>query len=248
MSGFHDHFSTVSLDYQRYRPVYPAILFAELAALAPEKHLAWDCGAGSGQATTGLLEHFAMVLASDASTSQIQSCRVPGAWRFCALAEAAPLADQCVDLITVAQAVHWFDLDRFYAEVRRVLKPGGVLAVWTYRLMNSTPELDEIIFRLYSETLGQDWPEQRRLVEGGYADLPFPFEEVSLPQRHMSAHWDLDAVMGYLATWSAVGRYQKRTGKDPLPCVRDELLRRWPEGLARVHISWPVAMRAGRLK
>ena len=248
MAGFHDHFSGVSRDYQRYRPAYPPSLFSQLAALTPVHELAWDCAAGSGQAVPGLQNHFSSVVASDASLAQIQTCRVPGVHRFCSLAEAVPLGDNSVDLITVAQAAHWFDLERFYTEARRVLRPGGVLAIWTYKLLQSTPEVEEVVFRLHGETLGGDWPAQRQLVENGYRDLPFPFKELTLSPEYMSAQWGLQSLMGYLATWSAVGRYRKRTGMDPLHGVGEELERCWPRGQAKIQITWPVAMRVGRVE
>ena len=247
MSGFSDHFSDVARNYQSFRPHYSPGMFQLLAGLVPARKRAWDCGAGGGQAARGLLDHFDQVIASDASLAQILTCRNPGLDRLCCLAEAVPLADQSVDLVTVAQALHWFDLDRFYPEVRRVLRPGGVIAVWTYQLLSISPEMDPLLGRLHTRTLGADWPPERAMVEQAYADLAFPFEELSLAAPTMWADWDLKTVMGYLSTWSAVSRYRVRVGRDPLPAVERELSEYWPSDSRTLPVTWQVAMRVGRV-
>lgn len=247
MSGFSDHFSGVARNYQSFRPHYSPGLFQLLADLVPASKRAWDCGAGGGQAARGLLAHFDQVIATDASFEQIRTCRHPGLDSMCCLAEAVPLADHCVDLVTVAQALHWFDLDRFYPEVRRVLKPGGVIAVWTYQLLSISPEMDPLLRRLHTQTLGADWPPERALVEQGYANLPFPFEELSLVAPAMRADWDLKTVMGYLSTWSSVSRYRARVGEDPLPPVEAALSEYWPANVRQLPVTWQLAMRVGRV-
>jgi len=247
MSGFSDHFSGVARDYQSFRPHYSPQLFQLLADLAPARERAWDCGAGSGQAARGLLDHFDHVIASDASYEQIRSCRNSGLDCLCCLAEAVPLADHSVDLVTVAQALHWFKLDRFYPEVKRILRPGGVIAVWTYQLLSISPEMDPLLRRLHTQILGADWPPERAMVEQGYANLGFPFTELSLAAPTMWANWDLRTVMGYLSTWSAVSRYRLRVGRDPLPEVERALTERWPSDVQKLPVTWQLAMRVGRV-
>ncbi len=180
---FKDHFSDQSGDYLRYRPSYPDALFAYLAEISPTRHLAWDCATGSGQAAQGLSAHFEKVIATDASAAQIDSA-IPTAnvhYRV-ASAESSGLPDHSVDLVTVAQALHWLDLERFYDEVRRVLKPGGLLAVWSYNLLRTDSAIDAQVDAFYSRTVGPYWPPERRWIENGYRDLPFPFPEMAPPR------------------------------------------------------------------
>ena len=248
MSNATDHFSSLAEGYSKYRPGYPPALFERLAALAPGTGLAWDCGCGSGQAAAGLAAHFQQVVATDISLPQLlRAGPGRGVHYLCCRAEAPALADQCVDLVCVAQALHWFDLPDFYAQVRRVLRPGGVLAAWTYQLFSLNRELDPVIGRFYGETLARDWPLQRAHVDNGYRDLPFPFAALAPPLSSLELEWNLEQVLGYLGTWSAVDRYRKRTGDDPLRQVAADLARAWPEGRGRIRVTWPVAMRLGRV-
>ena len=172
-------FGAVAAHYAAFRPTYPAALFAWLAAESPGRTLAWDCATGSGQAALALAEHFEQVVATDVSAEQLAHAgRHPRVRYARAPAEASPLDDASADLVTVAQALQWFDLDAFFAEVDRVLRPGGLLAAWTYLLFETSPEVDAIILRYYRETLGPYWAWERRLVEEGYASVAFPFEAV----------------------------------------------------------------------
>lgn len=247
---FHDHFSGVAAKYADYRPHYPAELFAWLASQVPEagRAAAWDCATGNGQAAEGLARHFAWVTATDASAEQIASAapRERVAYKV-APAEDSGLAAESVALVTVAQALHWFPLDRFYREADRVLRPGGVLAVWTYGTNAVEGDaVNEAVQAFYGGTLDADWPPQRRLVESGYRTLTFPFQEMEAPVFAMRTEWTLDQLLGYFSTWSAVSRYINRTGQNPLPALRETLLPLWGEAEAPRTVTWPLAMRVSR--
>ena len=244
---FKDHFSRQAADYGRFRPRYPLELFTHLQGLCPGRDWAWDCATGSGQAARALAPHFTHVVASDASAAQIsQAVSVSNVQYVLAAAEQPPLANVCLDLVVVAQALHWFDLERFYAEVHRVLKPGGVLAVWSYSLLRSTPQLDLLIDRLYNDVLGPYWPEERRVVERGYASLSFPFEEIAAPEFFMTATWTVDDLLGYLGTWSAAVRYREATGRDAVADIAPLLGAAWTPAGGSAVVHWPLSVRIGR--
>lgn len=246
-SSFSDHYSSVADTYARFRPRYPPELFAWLAALSAGRALAWDCATGNGQAATGLVEHFGRVAASDASLAQVaRAARHPRCAPRAALAEASALPDASADLVTVAQALHWFDLDRFWPEVRRVLRPGGLVAVWCYQLFSSTPAVDRVIAGFYRDVVGPYWPPERAILERGYGDVSFPFQEVPAPPFAMAADWDLAHLLGYLGTWSATRRFQARHGWDPREQIRDELTAAWG-GAASQRLRWPLLVRVGRM-
>ena len=244
---FKDHFSALADGYASFRPGYPSALFEELAREAPGRRLAWDCGTGSGQAARGLARCFARVVATDASAQQIRAARATRGVEFrVAPASASGLQDASVDLVLAAQAMHWFPLEAFFDEVRRVVKPGGVLAACCYGLMRISPAVDPVISRLYHQDLADHWPPERRYVDDGYAKLPFPFAELDLARREVRASWTLEQVMGYLGTWSALRRCHQATGTDPLAAATDELRSAWG-GRGAMEIRWPLAVRAGRI-
>jgi SAM-dependent methyltransferase len=223
---FKDHFSGHADRYGAFRPTYPSELFSYLASLSPAHDLAWDCATGNGQAALALIPFFGRVVATDASSRQVaQALPNERIEYLVATAERTPLPDASVNLVTVAQALHWFDLAAFYAEVKRVTRPGGILAAWCYELHEITPEVDLVISRLYFDILGDDWPPERRLVEEGYRTIPFSFDEIEPPRFSMVAQWDLDRLLGYLGTWSAVVRHRDRCGSDPLDQIRANLKR-----------------------
>lgn len=243
-----DHFSNVARAYAEYRPRYPGELFEFVSSLTPKHRRAWDCGAGSGQATEGLLPYYSNVVATDISRSQLGSA--PAADRLdrvAASGEHCPLGRATVDLVVVAQALHWIDRPAFYAEVRRVVAAGGAIVVWSYDLaMLGDPELDRAFRDFYDRTLGQYWPPERRLVDDRYRGIEFPFEETESPEFSMAADWTLDELLGYVGTWSAVNRYRASQGHDPAAMLVEQLEAGWPRGERR-RIRWPLTVRAGRL-
>jgi SAM-dependent methyltransferase len=246
--SFKDHFSGHADRYGAYRPSYPAALFEYLASLAPSHELAWDCATGNGQAAVALAPFFRRVVATDASARQIAEARAqPGVEYRVAPAERTDLADGSADLVTVAQALHWLDLPAFYAEVRRVCRPGAIVAVWTYQNCAVSPEVDAVVARLYDGILGDYWPPERKLVEQGYWTLAFPFEEIEAPTFPMVARWDLRRMFGYLDTWSSNQRYQARHGADPVDLVRDELAVAWGDADRERGVVWPFLLKVGRV-
>jgi ubiquinone/menaquinone biosynthesis C-methylase UbiE len=243
-----DHFSGHADRYEAFRPTYPDALFAYLSSLGTLRELAWDCATGNGQAAVALAPYFTTIIATDASQKQIDHARPCANVQYrVAPADGVPLADASVDLVTVAQALHWFDLPRFYDEVRRVARPGGLIAVWCYQLHTITPEVDAIVERYYADIVGADWPPERRLVEEGYRTLAFPFDEVAPPPFQMVHRWPLDQILGYLGSWSATQRYQKRTGADPLDLIRGELALAWGDPENTRDVTWPLHLRIGRV-
>lgn len=248
---FADHFATVAADYAAFRPRYPAELFAALAAAAPDRERAWDCATGSGQAALGLAEHFRVVVASDASAAQVARAAPHARVRYVvARAEASALADRSVALVTVAQALHWLDAERFHAEVRRVLRPDGVIAAWSYgRVRIDGGAIDELLDHFHDETVGPWWPPERRHVVSGYRTLPFPFAEIPLasPPLALAVRWTLAELLGYLGTWSAVARYRRERDDDPLGALAAALAPHWGDRSVRRTVSWPLAVRAGRV-
>jgi SAM-dependent methyltransferase len=260
--AFKDHFSHGSADYARGRPEYPEALFDFLANLPAARDAAWDCGTGTGQAARSLAARFRTVAATDASASQAAmaeretrsrasspaspAARPDRIVYAAAPAERVPLRDASIDLITVAQALHWFDFPAFFAESRRVLRPGGILAAWCYGNCSVTPAVDKAYARLYADIVGPYWPPERAHIENGYASIPFPFAPLPCPVFAMEARWDLEAFQAYLETWSAVKYYRKDKGADPMALVRGDLERAWGGGGERRLITWPLILKAGR--
>lgn len=246
---FKDHFSTCSNEYAAFRPTYPDALFAWLAGLCAQHDCAWDCATGSGQAAKGLAMFFRQVLATDASAEQIAHASGADNVSFrVAPAESSGLKERSVDLITVAQAAHWFDLPVFYAEASRVLKHGGVIALWGYGRLVLPGNLDKPFARFYHETVGPYWPPERGLIDDGYRSLVFPFDEIQPPDLYIEVAWSLPRLMAYVSTWSSVRRYQAARGSDPLPALESSLSRYWGKTGQPLALKWPLFVRAGLLK
>lgn len=246
--NFEDHFSQQAEVYAQFRPHYPTELFAYLAGLAPGRRLAWDCATGSGQAALGLVERFDRVIATDASAEQIARA-VPHEridYRV-EPAESTSLDTGSVDLVTAAVAVHWFDHDRFYQEVRRVLAPGGVIAVWTYHRPLITPEVDALLARLEDEILDSCWPERIHYLQAHYRTLPFPFDEISPPAFSIEVSWNLRQITGFINSWSAVRRCEAENGAHPMRTIWDDFTAAWGGEEAQHSIHWPLYLRVGRV-
>jgi hypothetical protein len=241
-----DHFSAIASAYAAARPTYPPALFDWLAEQAPARRCAWDCAAGNGQATLPLAERFTTVLATDASAAQLAEMPVrPNVRRLAAPAEASGMADASVDLITVAQALHWLPLAGFWDEARRVLVDQGLVAVWCYGIQRVEPAaVDGVVQRFYRDVVGSYWPPERRLVETGYATVDLPFEPVPAPAFEMAVDWRVEDFLAYVGTWSATNRYRAERGDDPVTALGRQLRPHWGGGSRRV--AWPLSLRVGR--
>lgn len=248
MSEFKDHFSSQSQGYSLFRPHYPDELYASVASYCKRHQLAWDCGCGTGQASHGLIRHFAKVIATDGSSAQIERAVADEKIEYrVATAEASGIAAATVDLVLVAQALHWFDFDRFYQEVERVGRPGGVLAAIAYGLMRIAPGIDSLIDRLYYDLLGSCWPPERAYIDNGYRSIPFPFPLLPLGNFEMSAEWSCEHCLGYLETWSAVQRYREQNSECPVALIAGDLRAAWGSPSARRRVCWPLYGKVGRI-
>ncbi|HEY5705415.1 MAG TPA: class I SAM-dependent methyltransferase [Terrimicrobiaceae bacterium] len=246
MGAFKDHFSGCAEAYSAYRPSYPKTLVDFLASTASGLDLALDCGCGSGQLAVLLAERFAKVVATDASASQIENAALNAKVEYrVAPAERSGLSDSSVDLITAAQAAHWFDLPRFYAEARRVARPHAAIALISYGVLDVEGEPNAIAQRFYREVLGPYWPPERRHVESAYRTFDFPFEEIETPPSSIETSWKLFDLIGYIDTWSAVRELEKRLGRGPVELFQAELARSWGDPEIHRRVRWPLALRVG---
>lgn len=241
-------FSSRASHYTRFRPDYPDALIAFVSSLAKQHRVAWDCATGNGQAATALAKHFDHVIGTDASPEQIREARSHANVEYrVASAEDSGLDTASADLVTVAQALHWFDQPRFYKEAKRVLVSEGAIAIWTY----GDPSLDHapsdaLLQRFNKGTMGQWWPKERGAVGAVFLDAEFPFREVVPPAFTLERSWTVAELAGYLRSWSAVARYQAaNNGQDPVAPFEVELARAWGSPDERHTIRWPITMRAG---
>ena len=246
-----DYFSKQSKAYQQFRPSYPQALFDFFESLLPDGAIIWDCAAGSGQASVHYSDKVACVVATDQSDKQLAHAPAhPRVHYAQSMAEVTPFPDHSVDMVTVAQALHWFDFDAFFREAKRVVRPGGVVAAWTYSFLDVTralgTEIDAAIRTFYYDVIGPHWPPERRFVDERYTTIPFPLAPIEAPQISIEVSWDLDGVMGYLATWSSVQRYKDAGFDDPLPEFRRMLEAVWPTDEVLGPVHWPLALKIGR--
>jgi len=240
----------VASDYAAFRPQYPAALFDWLASVCPRHDVAWDCACGSGQASVSLASHFDWVVGTDASSTQVASAEATARTGFVvAASEQTPLADNTVDLVAVAAALHWFVGETFFAEVRRVVRPGGVFAAWSYGMPNvDSDDVESVVNGFINGLLGPYWPPEIRMVLDGYAEINLPFEELAAPDFELQVEWPLGRFLGFARTWSAVGCYVEERGEDPVAKLADELGEVWHVGEGLLPIRYRLDLRVGRIR
>jgi len=244
---FVDHFSAAAAAYSRYRPNYPEALYERIDNDTEAHGRAWDCATGSGQALEPLIRRFDRIVASDASVAQLSGIIPhPKVLPVAARAECMPLATASMDLVTIAQALHWFATDDFYGELRRILRPHGTVAAWTYDLCRVDADVDRVMAHFYRASLGPYWPSDRRHVETAYATLPWPFREQSVERLTMAADWTVEQLLAYVGTWSAVQRMrQANRGRDPLASFATDLRAVWGD-VAQRRVTWPLTLKIAR--
>jgi SAM-dependent methyltransferase len=251
MSGpeFSDHFSAVAAHYASARPEYPQALFAWIARIAPANDRVWEAGCGSGQASRGLVAVFDQVFATDPSASQIAQAGQVDRVRFAVEpGERCSLADASVDAVCVAQALHWFDRNAFFAECARVLKPGGVLVAWGYQDIEVPESLRESV-GAFAARIRDAWPAERYLVDRAYADFAFPFDAIdsgALPVKQIVVDWPLMRLLEYFSSYSAVKRYREAHGVDPVAAHAWAIAEAWGDSSATRRLRWPLFVHARR--
>ncbi|HEX9979261.1 MAG TPA: class I SAM-dependent methyltransferase [Flavobacterium sp.] len=241
-----DYFSDVASDYASYRPHYPPEMIGYIVSFVDEKLKALDVATGNGQVAALLADHFKEVFATDISTAQLADAvqKVNIIYK-CESAEETGFPNNTFDLITVAQAIHWFDFDKFYKEVYRILKPKGIFAILGYDLLSTNPETDKIIRHYYNNILGDYWHPERRYLDEQYTTIPFPFDEIPVKRFRNEFIWSFEQLEGYFGTWSAGQNYKKKNCSNPFDLVRDELLDSWERNDKKV--AFPLLLRIGKL-
>jgi ubiquinone/menaquinone biosynthesis C-methylase UbiE len=242
-----DLFSTQANVYAAFRPTYPKELYDFIFSKLKTKHKAWDCATGNGQVAGYLASYFDEVYATDISQQQLNNAiKKKNILYSVSPAEKTTFEDQQFDLITVAQALHWFDREKFYDEAKRVGKPGSLLAIWGYALLYIQPDIDKIIMNFYNNVVGPYWDEARRLVEEEYRSLSFPFKEIESPKFDITSTWTLDHLAGYFESWSATQKYIKANGHNPVPEVLAQLEKVWKNG-DKKPVRFPVFLKLFRM-
>lgn len=248
--NFNDHFSKHADVYVKYRPGYPEQLYSFLASQVTSHDIALDCATGNGQAALGLAPYFNEVIATDASQAQLDRAFPHPKIKYrLAMAEKLPVPDASVDLLTIASGAHWFDLEQFYTEAKRVLRKDAVIALWVYHGWSSTSGLDRILHALEQNVVGDYWPKPLQKDIGTYyADMPFPFDEIVVPSFKMPLLVNRDWVIGYLRSWSATQRYIEANKSDPTQLIAKELDELFSEPNKTVDLAFKLIARAGRVK
>lgn len=241
-------FSGVAASYAAVRPGYPPQLFAWLASLVSARDVAWDAATGSGQAALGLATHFERVIATDHSEAQILHARPhPRVEYRVAPAEASALPAGSIDLVVAAAALHWFDLPRFYREVRRVAREGAVLAAWTYHVAHAEPPLGAVLWPFYRDVVAPHFAAGARLVDDRYRGIELPGRPLEAPSFEVSALWSASDVLRFVATWSGVQSYLRKTGRDPVAQLAGPLETLFGTLDSRHEVRWPLYLHASRL-
>ncbi|CAN5706015.1 class I SAM-dependent methyltransferase [soil metagenome] len=243
-----DNFSKQSDLYVQYRPTYPPELFANIFQFVKQKNIAWDCGTGNGQVAKVLAQYFTTVYATDISIDQIKNAANADKIIYTIeSAEQTSFADNSFDLITVAQAIHWFDFNKFYSEVKRTAKPGGILAVIGYGLIQTSGKLTDAILYFYRNIVGPYWDKERKYIDENYQTIPFPFAELEPVQLNNFFEWNFDELIGYLNTWSAVQHYIKANNKNPVDLYQNELKDAWGDKQIEI-FSFPILLGIGKIE
>ena len=246
---FKDHFSDRAALYAAYRPLYPESLYEFVAGLTRQHRVVLDCGTGNGQAAVGLVAHFDRVIATDPSAEQLRNATRHERIEYrVASADSSGLPARSLDLVTAAQALHWFDATAFFAEAKRVLVKDGAIAVWAYGdpILDTEP-LNKTLHAFNRGLLEPYWFPERKLLLDGYKDIPFPFDEVTVPRLELEMRWNLADLAGYLRTWSSTARYAAEHGIDPVTVVESSLAASWGDPVAPRLIRWPLHVRAGTI-
>ncbi|MBK7763516.1 MAG: class I SAM-dependent methyltransferase [Bacteroidetes bacterium] len=243
-----DFFSVQSAHYAKYRPVYPQDLYDFIIHHVNERQLVWDVATGSGQAALALSAFFDTVYASDFSAEQLaQAKQAPNISYHLESAESSSLANESVDLITVATALHWFDQPKFYAEADRVLKPNGVMFVWSYGGCRIEPDIDKVMDEFNFRFLYNYWHEGAKMNwEDKYQSIELPFTNIETPNFIAKANYTLDEVMNYMFSWSGVQTYIRQEGRNPLEIVYPELLKVWGDPEMKREIHWYLHSKCSR--
>ena len=243
-----DYFSGQAKVYAAFRPAYPEELYRFLFSHLKENNAAWDCATGNGQVAQRLATHFSRVYATDVSPQQLaHAYHAHNIFYSVAAAEKTGFNQDEFDLITVAQALHWFNLPRFYEEATRTGKPGGLLAVWGYSLLSVNETVDPLFEDFYYNKIGPYWDPVRKLVEARYADISFPFEEIKCPDFFIKVSWTIDQFCGYVSSWSATQKYIRERGTDPVRDLRNNIGRIWKSQEIKL-VTFPVFMKLGRIE
>ncbi|MBW7914929.1 MAG: class I SAM-dependent methyltransferase [Taibaiella sp.] len=239
-----DNFSAQANEYAQFRPGYPQEMFEWLFSYCSGYKAAWDCATGNGQAAVNIAEKFEIIYATDLSISQLEkSLNKENIIYLQGKAEEPDFENDSFDLVTVAQALHWLDHDRFFTEVKRVEKNRALFAAWGYGLLTTYPEIDELIHTFYKDIIGPYWDKERQHIDNHYSDIRFPFEELPCPVFAMHYNWTVEHMMGYLNSWSAVQHYINTNGSNPVDIIKDDLIKTWGDGERPV--TFPIFMRAG---
>lgn len=246
--NFKDHFSASAADYANARPLYPQALFDWIASIAQARGQVWEAGCGNGQASRDLAKHFDAVFATDPSAAQIAQASAPDNVVFAVEpGERCSLPSASVDAVCVAQALHWFDRDMFFAECERVLKPAGVLVAWGYQDIVVPPPLAAVNERFQDE-IRDYWPPERELVDAAYADFDWPFDRIDPPGFTLDADWPLSRLLTYFSSYSAVKQYREARGADPVAAQAEAFAAAWGDANATQRLHWPLFVHARRKK